>query len=315
MRHLTNSLILLLFIISLSLGACSDKTVDEIKLKHTSSASRFINVNGLNVHYRDEGRGPVLVLVHGILSSLHTWEKWVNHLSGDFRVISFDLPGYGLTGPANFEYNNENYMRFLDNLFEALELERFNMAGSSLGGYFVWSYAKENPHKVDKIILLDSAAYPQKLPGAVSLFTLPVIGYISSNLTPRFIYEHYIREMYFDPDKVKKERFDQYYDLLMRSGNRSAVRKIFKVLDAQARIEPQGIADIKMPVLIMWGDEDKWVPFQQERWKTDMPQSQIIQYKNVGHLPMEEIPIKSARDAYLFLSGKMNKKDNNKESQ
>jgi len=287
----------------ISLSGCTEKTVDEVKMKHANNASRFIDISGINVHYRDEGSGPVLVLVHGILSSLHTWEGWVKKLSGDYRIISLDLPGYGLTGPANFEYNKENYMIFLNNFFDSLKLKKFHMAGSSLGGYFVWNYAKEYPDKVDKIILLDSAAYPQELPNAISLFTIPVIGYFSTLITPRFIYEKYIKEMYANPDRVEKRVLDRYYDLIMRSGNRKAVRKIFKVLEAQVKFEPQGISEIHMPVLIMWGTKDTWVPFQQNRWKKDLPDSEIIQYKNVGHIPMEEIPAKSANDAHYFLLG------------
>src|SRR5262245_26961034 len=76
-----------------------DVPAAELEARYARPPSRFVEVDGLRVHYRDEGQGPPLVLLHGSNSSLFTWEGWTRELSRSFRVISLDLPGHGLTGP------------------------------------------------------------------------------------------------------------------------------------------------------------------------------------------------------------------------
>jgi len=77
-----------------------DLPIAALKQKYAGGASRFALIEGMNVHYRDEGAGPPLVLIHGTLSSLHTWDGWVGQLAPHRRVIRLDLAGFGLTGPA-----------------------------------------------------------------------------------------------------------------------------------------------------------------------------------------------------------------------
>ena len=85
-----------------------------IEKKYTSDASKFTWIDNLRVHYRDEGKGMPIVLIHGTSSSLHTWEDWTKILTQSYRVISMDLPGFGLTGPnADHNYSIEYYADFI----------------------------------------------------------------------------------------------------------------------------------------------------------------------------------------------------------
>ena len=102
MKIKKSSLILILLSVTFLLGLAShspDIPVSELKIKYTNQFSKFIQIDGMDVHYRDEGIGQVIVLLHGTGASLHTWDKWTKELKKKYRVIRLDLPAYGLTGP------------------------------------------------------------------------------------------------------------------------------------------------------------------------------------------------------------------------
>ena len=116
--------------------------------------SRFLQIDDITLHYRDQGQGPALVALHGICDSLHTWDGWYEVLKNDFRFIRLDLPGFGLTGmvPAQY-YNPDKYSMILEKFLAALNVDDFALAGNSLGGYFSWKFALEHPGRVKKLIL------------------------------------------------------------------------------------------------------------------------------------------------------------------
>lgn len=76
----------------------TDIPAEELKAKYTTPSSSFISVDGANLHYRDEGQGPAILLLHGTAASLNTWDGWATELSKSHRVLRLDLPGFGLTG-------------------------------------------------------------------------------------------------------------------------------------------------------------------------------------------------------------------------
>jgi pimeloyl-ACP methyl ester carboxylesterase len=100
-----------------------------------AAPSQFVEIEGMRIHYRDEGAGSPLVLLHGFGSSLYTWDGWVRQLAATRRLIRFDLPGFGLTGPApDGDYRVERYVRVVAALLARLGVELADFAGNSLGG-------------------------------------------------------------------------------------------------------------------------------------------------------------------------------------
>ena len=122
-----------------------------------------MSIDGNRVHYRDEGVGVPVVLIHGTASSLHTWDQWVQHLKPSYRVIRLDLPGFGLTGPDRaHRYEIEDDVALLTAFLARLEVEKVHLAGSSLGGRIAWQLALENPEKVSSLTLVNALGYPQE---------------------------------------------------------------------------------------------------------------------------------------------------------
>lgn len=274
--------------------------------KYANGNSKYMAVGDLNIHYRDEGnkQGPTLVLIHGVASSLHTWDGWVEQLADDYHIIRIDLPGHGLTGPTKQEYNIDNMVNALDEMLKRLRIDKAYFAGNSLGGYISWEYAVRNPQKVEKLILLDSAGFPQKMPFIMRFAALPGVGEMSQVFMPRIIVKNNVKRAYGDDSKVDKQLVRRYHDLQMRKGNRGALVKIFRLMKKQSKNPHLGddVVKVKAPTLLMWGEEDTWVPLDvMEQFRKYLANVSVVTYEGVGHMPMEELPIQSARDARNFL--------------
>lgn len=287
-----------------------DLAPEIVNSRYSNEESKFIKLDGLQqgiqLHYRDEGRTdgskdkPVLILLHGIMASLHTWDGWVESLQSDFRIIRMDIPGFGLTGPyADGIYNVERSVDMLDQLTDKLGIESFFLAGNSMGGYISWNFAIAHPEKVDRLILLDAAGYPFEPPLMLQLLHTPVLKDGIAFITPRFIVTQTLNEVYGDASKVTDEAIDRYHQLMLREGNREAVVDVFASI---AHLDSSKIKQLQLPTLIQWGEADAWIPLANaEKFVADIKEAKIITYSGVGHIPMEEIPVQSANDAKEFL--------------
>jgi pimeloyl-ACP methyl ester carboxylesterase len=150
--------------------------------------------------------------------------------------------------------------------------------------------------------------FPQPLPGLLAFASNPLIRPFARFTMPRFLFDNAVEQVFGDKSKVTQELKDRYFDLAMREGNKGSYIDVFTEMRKLCRDEnlSQGIKDIRVPTLVMWGTRDEWIPFKYfENWKKELPGAKFIQYEGAGHTPMEEIPDETARDADLFLSGKM----------
>jgi pimeloyl-ACP methyl ester carboxylesterase len=285
-------------------GYHADIPLADLQGKYANEASRYINILGTSVHYRDEGQGPLLVLLHGTAASLHTWDRWVDILQQDFRIVRLDLPGFGLTGPdAGRDYSIRHYVNFVHAFAQALELPRFHLAGNSLGGEIAWNYALGHPQRVDHLILIDAAGHPDSsrtgVPLVFRLARLPVIKQLFTVITPRSIHRSSILDVYGDPGKVTDALIDRYFELSLRPGNRQAFIDRAQIITAEPGAEPRLITQ---PTLILWGAKDRWIPLADgEAFARDIHGAELRVYPNAGHVPMEEIPDKTAAAVLGFL--------------
>ena len=289
-----------------------DLPLEVLREAYADEASRFVDVGGLEIHYKDEGRGPTIVLLHGFGSSLHTWDGWVDELRADFRLIRLDLPGHGLTGPnAAHDYRTETYVRMLGRFVDRVGVDRFALAGNSMGGGISWLFTARHPERVERLVLIDASGAPRtadapsgaRHSGGSSVMRfvrLPVIDRLVTRFTPRFLFEKALLEVYADDTLVTGELVDRHYQLALRPGNRAALA---------ARLSSQGgdhrdlIASLRQPTLVMWGRQDTWIPVSHaERFHAALPDSELVIYDDVGHLPMEEAPRRSAAEVRRFLS-------------
>jgi pimeloyl-ACP methyl ester carboxylesterase len=287
-----------------------DQPVDELKSRWAKPPSRFIEVNGMQVHLRDEGPhddpAPI-VLLHGTSASLHTWQGWAVALRDQRRVIRFDLPGFGLTGPSrDNDYSLAADVLFVRAVMDKLGVQRFVLAGNSLGGLIAWTVAARMPERVERLILVDAAGYPpqslttpQVVPLAFRIARIPWLRRLASNTLPRGLVENSLRQLYGDPAKVTPDLVDQYSEIARRQGNRDALgRRMDQAKPADLSL----LKKIKAPTLILWGGRDRLLPPElAHRFEHDIPGARLVVFDNLGHMPQEEDPERTVAAVRRFL--------------
>jgi pimeloyl-ACP methyl ester carboxylesterase len=303
-------IIALMLIGGLVIGYTPDTDVAEMKAKYASPTSQFITLApGLTVHVRDEGRryGPVLVLIHGSNASLHTWEPWVQRLGGQYRIVSLDLPGHGLTGThPSGDYDYPIFVDVVDKVLVKLGIDRATVGGNSMGGGVTWMYALAHPEKVEAMILIDAAGAPRwqarKAPIGFRIARMPVLRDIAKIITPRSMVESSFLTSVSVKSVATPAAIDRYWELLRYPGNRAATIKRFSYTHNNHPATKEKLAALKIPTLILWGEEDNLIPVKSAEWFAEaIPGSKLIIYPKVGHIPMEEVPDQSAADVAVFL--------------
>ncbi|MBK9683207.1 MAG: alpha/beta hydrolase [Betaproteobacteria bacterium] len=303
--------LLLVTALALALSRAPDRPVETLVARWALPPSDFIEVRGQVVHLRDEGPrdDPLpLVLIHGTSASLHTWEGWVAALKGQRRIISFDLPGFGLTGPFGGQYTpddyrGDTYARFVLDLLDALQVPRAVVGGNSLGGEVAWRLAVMAPERVAALVLVDAAGpvfTPESVPLGFAVARLPVVNRIAEWVLPRSVVAQSLTSVYGDPARVTPELVDRHFELTLREGNRRALGQRMQqwVMGEGA----EQIARVKQPTLILWGGRDRLIPPAVGQWlQQQIAGSRLVVFDDLGHVPHEENPARTVAPVKDFL--------------
>lgn len=300
--------LLVLTALAVMLSRAPERPVETLVARWAPPPSDFVDLDGQLVHLRDEGprSDPLpLVLVHGTSSSLHTWEGWVAALRGQRRVITFDLPGFGLTGPsASGDYRGETYARFTLALLDRLGVARFAIGGNSLGGEVAWRVALRAPERVDRLILVDAAGPAferQNIPVGWIVARTPVLNRVMEHVLPRAMVAASVASVYGDPQRVTPELVDRYFELTVREGNRRALAQ--RLAQWQPGEGAERIATIRAPTLILWGGRDRLIPPSVGRWfEQQIAGSTLVVFDDLGHVPHEEDPRRTVEVVRSFLT-------------
>lgn len=276
----------------------SDIPYPALETVYMTEASNFITLeDGLKLHYRDEGNpdGQAVVLVHGFSASTQTWDPLISELKDEYRLISIDLPSHGLsrapykpetTGMPVFE---KSFGEFVDRL----GIEDFVLAGSSMGGDLAWRYARDNPSKLDGLILIGAAgwAISEEDAGDQSLvFKLlenPFARRILRDIDTSSLMESGLEASFSNPEFVTDEMVDRYISLSRAPGHRAGMMAL--LAEERSPATYTQLADLRTPTLVLHGDEDNLVPVSSGRkFAEALPNAQLVVYEETGHLPHEE---------------------------
>lgn len=298
-------------------GIYFDIPRDDLVKKYAIGTSKFLELNdGSKIHYRDEGGidKPVIVLLHGFNGSLFNFEKMVPLLIEDFRLISIDLPGFGLTGVVpTHNYSTLNSMNVISEVAKRLEIENFSIAGNSMGGGIAWRYAIEYPKKIQYLILLSSSGIydsdeikniekeTKESPIVWKLMRSDFISTFLSYYTPKFFASQGLKSSVYDPDLATPELASQFHELTLMKGSREAILSRF----SSSAYRNEGVdilTTIKAPTLIIHGQEDNIIPFSSSINLNKYIEDSVLKiYPEVGHLPMYEAPENTANDIKKFI--------------
>lgn len=299
-------LVVLLLLIGVFAWAWTpDKPLDELKLRYSGGPEDFREIAGTRLHVRDQGPrdAPAVILLHGFGSSLHTWEGWSAGLTADFRVISLDLPGGGLSGPdPTGDYSDARSLDILARLMDEFGIARASLVGNSMGGRIAWRFAAERPERVERLVLIApdgfaSPGFEYGIPPQV-----PAVLRLMRHALPKSILRMNLKAAFADPDSLSDELVRRYHELLLAPGNRDAL------LDrmAQVMLEPPEplLARIEAPTLLVWGERDAMVPFSNAQdYLAVLPDARLVSFPDLGHVPQEEAPERSLEPVRQFLGG------------
>lgn len=291
-----------------------DTDPTEMRAKYGGEPSQFVAIgDGVTVHLRDEGPrdGVPIILLHGSNADLHTWQPWVDGLRDTYRVIRFDQIGHGLTGgDPDEDYSRENFVEDILEVADALKLDRFILGGNSMGGKHALAFATAHPDRLAGLILVDASGGPmlqqkdEEDDGGNIGFAIartPGINRIAEQITPRSLIEQSLRQSVSVQSAVTDEAVDRYWELLRYPGNRRATMARFS--SDYDPLSEKEIAAITIPALIQWGEEDRLIPLSTGEWlDRTLPNSKLVVYPEIGHLPHEEAPKATLADLRQWLS-------------
>jgi pimeloyl-ACP methyl ester carboxylesterase len=269
-------------------------SIEEIqKMGLVEANPRFIDINGINTHFTQQGAGEALLLLHGFASSTYTWRNVVDSLAKDFKVNAIDLPGFGLTQALNTTPTVEAYAEFINDFMQTFGINDAVVMGNSFGGEISWRFALKYPQRLRALILVDAAGYPHASPMIFKLLRVPLLGEMIAGINAKAIVRKNLQQVFVDDGLVTDEVVDNYYYRLLKEGNRETVL-------ARARMKPdtlyKSLSQIRQPALIIWGEQDIWAPVEfAHRFAADIPNAQLAVLPNCGHVPQEEKPQEVAR--------------------
>jgi pimeloyl-ACP methyl ester carboxylesterase len=294
-----------------------DQPAEALMARWGAPPSRIEPILGLPLHLREEGPrdDPTpIVLLHGTGDSLHTWQGWTEALAPTRRVIRYDLPGFGLTGPdPDHDYSMKRQVDVLVEVLDRLGVERAIIGGNSYGGGIAWQAALAHPERVVGLVLVDAsgapapdtaataATAPRSVPIGFRLARMSWAAPVLERVLPRSVIESSLRNVYGDPSKVTPELVDRYFDLATREGNRAALMSRFGGRREPASTKP--VSAITQPTLILWGARDRLIPLAAgERFHAAIPGSEFVVFDDLGHVPQEEDPARTVAALKAFLA-------------
>lgn len=267
---------------------------------------------GMRVHWRDEGCRdcPAIILLHGSNASLQTWKPLVERLSGEYRIITYDQPGHGLTGPhPRNDYTAAGMFEALNAVANAARLDHFYLGGNSMGGWVSWRYALAYPERIDGLILIDAAGTPLRegeAPPPLNLgFRLmknPFLRPLLEQITPRDLVAKSILDSTENDEIVNDAMIDRYWELLRFPGNRRATA--YRAAADREENYADRLNQIAAPTLVIWGAQDKLIhATAAETFAEKIANADVVILEGVGHMPMEEAPDATANAIRRFVEG------------
>ena len=295
--------VLLVIAIAYALWAHRDITAAQLEARYARPGSKFVEIDGVRMHYLDEGRGPVVLLLHANFSNLLDWDPWAAALTDSHRVIRFDMTSHGLTGPdPTGDYTLARTLRLMEGFVDALQLDDMTVAGTSLGGTLALHYATTHPERVQRLVLLSPGSLEGKERRARG--GVPRVGYVLKYILPRALPEFMLSSGFGDPAALPESLVDRWYDLWRREGQREAQLdrlSQYKAGDIEARIRA-----VRVPVLLLWGELNTTAKFSQaaifQQLLSGAPSLTFIPYPGLGHMALQEDGARMARDVRAWLA-------------
>ncbi len=271
-------------------------------MKAGNTESRFIEVNGFNVHYRIAGNGKqLIVLLHGSFLSLRSWRLVFDKLAETSTVIAFDRPAFGMTSrplpskTSKVSYTPEAQCELVVSLVKNLGFNHALLIGNSTGGTIALLTALRHPESVEGLVLADAMIYSGYATSEVPAFIKPAL----KALSPLFaglmkflisrLYMRLIRAMWYKKERLGNDVLAAFRSDLMTGNWSRAFWELFSETH-HLRLDER-LKTMSRPSLVITGEHDSMVKKDESiRLAGELPCAELVVVPDCGHLPQEEQP-------------------------
>ncbi len=253
---------------------------------------RDLMLGGFSTHYIDMGTGRPVVLIHGLADSTYGWHGNVKALlEAGFRVILVDQPGMGRSGfpPAPYRYTLENQASAVRMVLDHLNVRRFDLVGNSMGGGLALYLAWKLEARVSTATVISPVCYRV---GRHGFMAMPGARIMARLVPDRWIVRRMMEDIYFDRGRLTERLIDEYVFAVRRSGFIDAVVSMrLQYFSDEFDRMTAWYARMRCPLLIVWGDHDRWVSRRYgRRLHEAVSGSRFELIGNAGHVPHQERP-------------------------
>ena len=284
--------------------------VEELRAKYAQPPSKFITVDGVPIHVRDEGNGPVLVMLHGSIVNLYEWELVAARLKDGYRVVRVDWPPYGLSGPdPSGAYTTARAAELLAGVIDAMQLAPVVLVATSNGANVALEYNRLHANKVRAIALsilpLDRPSQTRDVDWRLRL-AIPLHRRLLPDFHFRWWYRLIIEDTTHPGYVPSDEIIDSVYDMANLPG---AAERQRQYIDSNTRLFKAGdfgsvaAAAVRVPVLLQWCELDTVISQGAENSVRRFANApvELVSYPDLGHFPMWEDPDRFSADLRRFL--------------
>jgi len=279
--------------------------------RYAGLAKKEIQVDDHKIVYLDGGKGQTILLLHGFAANKDNWIRFAKYLTKDYHVVIPDIPGFGESSQIqNENYAAESQLKRIDRFTEVLKLERFHLAGNSMGGMLAGMYGAKYPQKVLTLALLAPGGVGSPSPSEVAILLQKGTNPLLTGNTGDF--DRLIKLCFAKPPFIPS----QFKKVLAADAvaHRDFNKKIWddmlgnltkEALFARENLLKPYLPQIQAPVLIIWGDTDKILDVGGVSvLEKNLKNYQTVIMKDTGHTPMLEKPQETASYYVSYLKGK-----------
>jgi len=272
--------------------------------------SQFVEINGTRVHLKTRGEGePVFVLLHGFASSLYSWNEVMEEFSQHGTVIAYDRTGFGLSErPTSWEgqnpYEPEAQVELLVQLLDQYGVEKAILVGNSAGGALGMQAALAHPERILALILVDPAVYTG---GGAPEWLKPLLGTPQMRRLGPLVTQQILKRgpeliklAWHNPALLSEEMLENYQKPFQVENWDKALWEF--TLASQPNNLAERLDELKLPILVITGDDDRIVPTEQSiRLADELPDARLEVITEAGHVPHEEQPLAFIQAVNRFL--------------
>lgn len=280
---------------------------DDLVSKYADADSEFVSVGGIDVHYKDEGQGPVILLLHGSFGSLRTWDEVVDRLKARFRLIRMDQPPSALSGDLPASAAGLSLEDFISRFLDEVGVDSASLVGTSSGGIIAYRFAAKYPDRTNALVIANSPSAVVNNSAIVRPPVLDAMIFISSRILkhqPKLYWQLLLESLYADPSKLTGPLVEQYFDIGRKTRTSPPTPSMFARVNDNDEIDVV-LRAVRAPTLLLWGVPDPVLPEKmayQLQSKLSSAPTEVILLRGTGHYPPVESPGRVAEHISDFLA-------------